>query len=339
MRKLLNTLYVTDENAYLSLEGETVICKSDGKDPLRIPFVNIENIVCFNYMGCSPALMGKCADCGIPISFFKPSGRFLARITGRVQGSVYTRISQMDAFQRNKITLIQNSIAAKLSNTRYLVDRICRDHPEFESADKIRTFSEDLKAQINAVYETNDEEVIRGIEGNCAKQYFSIFDKLILNDEYFKMTERSKHPPLDATNALLSFMYSLMTNEISSALESVGLDSYIGFFHTPRAGRPSLACDLVEEVRVLVDRMVIHMINLKMVSESDFEKQVSGAVYLNDSGRKKVLKYWQERKRDSFMHSELKEKIPYGLLTFVQANLLAKFVRGEIEEYPPFLMR
>ncbi|MCD8206859.1 MAG: type I-C CRISPR-associated endonuclease Cas1c [Bacteroidales bacterium] len=339
MRKLLNTLYITDENAYLSLEGETIVCKSQERDSLRIPFVNIESIVCFNYQGCSPALMGKCAEHGIPISFFTPTGRFLARVTGRVQGSVYTRINQIDSFRTNKIALIQNTVAAKLSNTRCLIDRTCRDHPDITGIDEIKTLSDDLKNQIGGVYETDDEDVIRGIEGNCAKQYFSVFDKMLLGNDSFKMTERTKHPPLDEMNALLSFLYAMATNDISSALESVGLDSYIGFFHTPRAGRASLSCDLVEEVRALVDRIVITMVNLKMISPSDFERQVSGAVYLNDSGRKKVLKFWQEKKRETFTHPELKEKMPYGLLPFVQSNLLAKFVRGEIEEYPPFLMR
>ncbi len=339
MRKLLNTLYVTDENAYLSLVNETVVCKSEGKEPLRIPFVNIESIVCFSYLGCSPALMGKCAEHGIPISFLKPTGKFLARVTGRAQGSVYTRIDQIDSFRENKIALIQNTVAAKLSNTRYLVERSCRDHPGIGEIDEIKGFSAQLKEQIRAVYETEDEDIIRGIEGNCAKQYFSVFDRLVLDNDYFRMDGRTKHPPLDALNALLSFLYSMMTNEVASALESVGLDSYIGFFHTPRAGRPSLACDLVEEFRAMAERMALTMINLKMLSEADFEKQVSGAVYLNDNGRKKVLKFWQEKKRDTFFYSEIKEKIPYGLLPFVQANMLAKFVRGEIDEYQPFIMR
>ena len=182
--------------------------------------------------------------------------------------------------------------------------------------------------------------MLRGIEGACAKKYFDIFDYLLLNkNSIFRMSGRSKHPPLDAVNAVLSFLYSMMTNDLASALEGVGLDSYIGFYHTLRPGRVSLACDLVEEMRCICERLTITMINLHMLDEKDFEAEVTGAVYLNDAGRKKVLKAWQEKKRSTLVHPYLKEKMPYGLLPFVQANLLAKKVRGELEEYPPYLMR
>lgn len=339
MRKLLNTLYVTDEKAYLSLEGETVVCKSEGKDPLRIPFANLENIVCFGYLGCSPALMGKCADQGVPLVFYKPSGKFLARVTGKAQGNVYTRVLQMGSFDDNRLQLVRNTVAAKLSNTRFILERACRDHPDMEDIGEVTELSARLKEQISAVYAEDDIEVIRGIEGSCAKSYFRVFGLLIRQKGVFRMDGRSKHPPLDAVNALLSFLYSLLTGEIASALEGVGLDSYIGFYHTLRSGRVSLACDLVEEQRCISERLALSMINLKMLSEKDFEKQITGAVYLNDDGRSKVLKAWQDKKRESFMHPYLKQKIPYGLLPFVQANLLAKFVRGEIDEYPPYITR
>jgi len=340
MRKLLNTLYVTDETAYLSLDGETVVCKSEGKDPLKIPFANLESIFCFSYLGCSPALMGKAADSGTPIVFFTPHGRFLARVTGKCQGNVYTRTEQLKCFTQNALCLTQNNVAAKLANTRFLLERSLRDNANIPQRETVAEFSALLKERVNAIYSIDDVEVLRGVEGVCAKKYFELFDCLILNKkDVFRIYGRSKHPPADAVNAMLSFLYSMATNDIASALEGVGLDSYIGFYHTLRSGRVSLACDLVEEVRSVIDRMVISLINLRVVDENDFEEQISGAVYLNDEGRKKILKAWQDKKRSVFEHPYLKEKIQYGLLPFVQANLLAKYVRGEIEEYPPFSQR
>jgi CRISPR-associated protein Cas1 len=340
MKKLLNTLYITDESAYLSLEGEAVVCKSDDKDDLKLPLANVQSIVCFNYTGCSPALMGACAEKGVSLAFFTPNGRFLARVSGAVQGNVYTRTMQVNCFKINELKLVQNTVAAKLANTKYLLDRSLRDNVGSSKLGDIEEFSRELKSAIQDIYTRADVDEIRGIEGACARKYFELFNCLILNtNEVFKMNGRSKHPPLDAVNAVLSFLYSMATNDIASALESVGLDSYIGYFHTLRAGRVSLACDLVEEVRCIVDRLVITMINLKILNDGDFEKQITGAVYLNDNGRKKVLKVWQEKKRESFKHPYLKEKIQYGILPFVQANLLAKFVRCELEEYPPFLQK
>ncbi len=340
MKKLLNTFYVIDESAYLSLDGETVVCSAEGKPDLKIPFANIQNIVCFNYTGCSPALMGKCMDKGVSLAFFSPHGQFLGRVIGKSQGNVYTRVRQMDTFEANKLTLVQDNIAAKLVNTRFLVERSLRDHPDVTGADKLRAFSAELKEKIPTIYTESDIEVLRGEEGICAKRYFDLFDILILpKDMVFRMHGRTKHPPLDAVNAVLSFLYAVATNEIASALESVGLDSAIGFYHTLRPGRASLACDLVEEVRCIVDRLVISLINLRILNDSDFEKQISGAVLLNDSGRLKVLKAWQEKKKEQFTYSVIKEKMEYGLLPFVQANLLAKFVRGEVGNYTPYIQR
>ena len=340
MRKLLNTLYITDNTAYLSLEGETVVCRSDEKGQLKIPFANVESIVCFSYCGCSPALMGKCADNGVSLAFFTPNGRFLARVSGKSQGNVYTRVLQSECFKNNRVKLVQNTVATKLSNTRFLIERSLRDNPDMDRRESVEEYSRLLKETINRVYDEQDVEIIRGTEGICAKKYFELFDCLILNkNRIFKVCGRSKHPPLDAVNATLSFLYSMMTNDIASALESVGLDSYIGIFHTLRPGRVSLACDIVEEMRCICDRLAITMINLRMLDEKDFCSEISGAVYLNDEGRKKVLKAWQDKKRSTLVHPYLKEKIQYGLLPFVQANLLAKRVRGEIEEYTPFLAR
>ncbi len=340
MRKLLNTIYVTNEQAYLTLDGENLVCKIDGTEKLRIPFENIENIVCFNYIGCSPALMGKCVGKTIPINFISPQGRFLAKVCGETKGNVFLRVAQIDRFRENGRELAQNVMAAKFSNTRQLIRRTLHDHEELRGNPELGRAVEVLTDAIDKVFDAQDINEIVGIEGYCAKVYFSVFDKLITNRKVpFSFEFRTKRPPLDPVNALLSFVYTLATSEYAAALETVGLDSYIGFCHTLRSGRSSLACDLVEEARCIVERFVITLLNLQIIGEGDFERQISGAVWLNDEGRKKVLSRWQEKKRSDMVHPYLKQKIPLGLLPYVQSNLLAKYVRGDIEDYPPFLQK
>lgn len=340
MKKLLNSLYILDDTVYLSLEGENIVCKSDEKEKFRLPFTNIEDIYCFSYLGCSPALMGKCVESGIPINFISPQGKFLARVDGEIKGNVYLRKAQFDMFGNSTITLAQNTVATKISNTRSLIKRSLRDNPEIDNDSCITDCMNYLQNGIKTVYDVTDIETLMGVEGNCAKSYFDIFDKLILQQkDSFKLINRSKRPPLDNVNAMLSFLYSVATNAYASALASVGLDSYYGFFHSLRSGRNSLACDLVEEFRCIIERLVLTMINLKQINNSDFEKQVSGAVFLNDDGKKKVLTCWQAKKREIITHPYLKEKMPIGLLPFVQSSLLAKYIRGEIEEYPNFLVK
>lgn len=340
MRKLLNTVYVTNEMAYLTLDGENLVCKIDGEIKLRIPFENIENIVCFNYIGCSPALMGKCVGKTIPINFISPQGKFLAKVCGETKGNIFLRVAQIDRFRECGLTLAQNTMAAKFSNTRQLIRRTLHDNPDLRDDEEIQKVMEILTNGIDQVYEMHSIENVIGVEGYCAQSYFSIFNKLITNKNVpFTFEFRTKRPPLDPVNAVLSFVYTLATTEFAAALETVGLDSYIGYCHTLRSGRVSLACDLVEETRCLVERFVITLLNLQIINENDFEKQVSGAVWLNDEGRKKVLARWQEKKRSDMMHPFLKQKIPAGLLPYVQSNLLAKYVRGEIESYPSFLLK
>ena len=340
MRKLLNTIYITNESAYLGLDGENLICRVDDEERIRLPLDNIENIVCFNYLGCSPALMGKCVSKTVPINFLSPQGKFLAKVCGETKGNVFLRVAQIDCFREKALSLTQNTIAAKLSNTRQLIKRSLHDNPELRSDQEIITVLNILGEGISKVYDSNNIEEIVGIEGNCARNYFSVFNQLLSNNKApFKFELRSKHPPLDPINALLSFVYTLITNEYAAALETVGLDSYIGYCHTLRSGRSSLACDLVEEVRCIVDRFVITLLNLQIISETDFEKQISKAVWLTEDGRKKVLTKWQEKKRTDITHPYLKQKIPFGLLPYVQSNLLAKYIRGDIEEYPCFLLK
>lgn len=340
MRKLLNTVYVTNEMAYLTLDGENLVCKIDGETKLRIPFENIENIVCFNYIGCSPALMGKCVGKTIPINFISPQGRFLAKVCGETKGNVFLRVAQIDKFRECSLELAKNTMAAKFSNARQVIRRTLHDNPVLREDQEIQQVLEVLKSGVDKVFEAQSTEEVVGIEGYCAQSYFSIFNKLITNRKVpFTFELRTKRPPLDPVNAVLSFVYTLATAEYAAALETVGLDSYIGYCHTLRSGRVSLACDLIEEARCIVERFVITLLNLQIIQEGDFEKQISGAVWLNDEGRKKVLSKWQEKKRTDMKHPYLNQKIPLGLLPYVQSNLLAKFTRGDLEKYPPFLLK
>jgi len=340
MKKLLNSLYILDETAWLSLDGENIVCKCEDKEKFRLPFSNLEDIYCFSYLGCSPALMGKCAELGINISFISPQGRFLARIQGKTKGNIFLRKAQFEKFANPDILLTQNTVASKLSNTRYLIKRSMHDNPQLDYDGELSRCIEYIDSGIEHVYEMNDSETIMGLEGNCARVFFNIFDRLILHQkEDFKVIGRTKRPPLDPVNAMLSFLYTIMTSSYTSALESVGLDSCYGFYHALRSGRSSLACDLVEETRCIAERLILTLINLKKIKINDFETQESGAVYLTKEGKKKILSAWQEKKRTTIIHPYLNEKIQLGLLPFVQSSLLAKYIRGEIEEYPCYLLK
>lgn len=339
MRKLLNTIYITSENMYLSLDGENLVCRDEEEKKFRIPFDNIENIVCFNYKGCSPALMGKCVSYNIPINFITPQGKFLAKVCGETKGNVFLRVSQIDIFREKYIELTRNSMIAKFSNTRQVIKRSLHDNKELRDLACIRETLDVIESSIEKISTERNIESILGIEGYCAESYFSIFNYMLKNDNDIVFSRRSKRPPLDPVNATLSLIYTLLTYECAAALETVGLDSYIGFYHKLRSGRTSLACDLVEEFRCIAERFVITLFNLRIITQKDFKKEISGAVYLSTEGRKKVLTKWQEKKRSVIQHSYLNQKIPIGLLPYVQSNLLAKFIRGDIEEYPPFLLK
>lgn len=340
MKRLLNSLYILDETAYLTLDGENIVCKTEENEKFRMPFANIEDIYCFSYLGCSPALMGKCMDNGISISFFSPNGSFQARVQGKTRGNILLRKAQFEQFAEAEPILMQNTMAAKFSNTRYLIRRTIHDNPRLDEDGMLSNCIRHLESGIDQVYETEQKDIVMGIEGSCAKAYFDIFDRLILHQkDDFKMTMRTKRPPLDPINAVLSFLYTIMTSMYASALEGVGLDSCYGYYHALKPGRSSLACDMVEEIRCIAERLVLTMINLKKLNIRDFEKQESRAVYLNKDGKKKVLTAWQEKKRTTITHPYLGEKIPLGILPYVQSSLLAKYIRGEISEYPCFLMK
>lgn len=337
MRKLLNTLYITNDQAWLSLDGNNIVCRLNEEEKFRIPFDNVENIVCFSYLGCSPALMGKCAENLIPILFVTPQGQFLARVTGQARGNVVLRVRQIECFRDAGLRLCQNTVAAKLANTVALVRRSQHDKPELREDAEVQQAIATLKEGIDKVYAASQAEEVLGVEGNCAHRYFAVFGKLLSTDMGF--TLRTKRPPLDPVNAALSFVYTLYTNEFAAALETVGLDSCIGFYHTLRSGRCSLACDLMEETRCIAERFVLTLFNLKTLTGDDFSLQPGGAVWLNDEGRKKLLTKWQERKRTEMLHPILNQKIEAGLLPYVQSNLLAKYIRGDIPEYPSYLQK
>ena len=343
MKHLLNTLYVNNEGGYALLEGENIVIKKDDQVLGRFPLHILQEIHLFTYAGASPALMGKCANMGIELTFYTPDGRFLARTTGRNRGNVLLRRQQYrwaDS-QEQSCLVARNFIFGKVSNARWVLNRTRRDHAMRISVEDFENTAEELKFLQKKILEETSLDSLRGIEGVAANQYFQLFDSMILqNKEDFFFHGRNRRPPLDNVNALLSFVYSMLSNSCASALEGVGLDSYVGFMHRDRPGRTSLAQDLMEELRPCMgDRFVLTLINDRKISAKDFEKQENGAVYLSVDGRKKVQKEWQERKKTIILHPFLKEKIEWGMVPYVQALLLARHIRGDIEEYPPFLWK
>lgn len=343
MRKLLNTLYVTNPDSYLARDGDNVLVRSNEEVKFRIPVHNLEGIVSFGYCGASPSLMGLCAERGVSLTFLTEHGRFLATVQGSTRGNILLRRKQYRVAEEPEQSLVisRNLIIGKIANSRTVLQRAARDHDIISAEDKVQNSIDYLTKQVERVRSVQQIDQLRGIEGDSAKSYFSVMDHMILkNKEYFYFNERSRRPPLDNMNALLSFLYTLLTHEVRSALETVGLDPAYGFFHQPRPGRPSLALDLMEEFRpYLVDRLALSMINRKQVDEDGFKKKESGGVIMDDETRKMVIGTWQKRKMEEITHPYLNEKIEIGLLPYVQALLLARYLRGDIDGYPPFLWR
>lgn len=343
MRQLLNTLFVTSEDIYLSLDGENVVANRDGQAVARYPLHTLQGIICFSYSGASPALMGACAGRGIALSFCTPNGRFLARVSGENNGNVLLRRQQYRIADdpTQSCALARSMIFGKLYNSRWSIERTCRDHALRVDGDKLRGVCAQLHGLLPAVAEETSLDSLRGLEGTGASAYFGVFDELILgNKDVFFFRGRSRRPPLDCLNAALSFAYALLSHDCAAALENAGLDAYVGFLHRDRPGRSSLALDLMEEMRpCMADRFVLTLVNNRSLSEKDFTRQDNGAVLLNDAGRKEFLKCWQERKRDTITHPYLGEKIPWGLVPYVQALLLARYIRGDTDAYPPFLWK
>lgn len=340
MRKLHNTLYVTDPELYLALEGEAIVIRKEAKVALRLPLHNLENIVSFTYTGASPALMGACADRGIGLCFLSPGGRFRARITGRIQGNVLLRKTQYAVSEDavRSAAIASSFVLGKIYNSRKVLQRAIRDHALIVDVDALRAASDSLKEMMPIVSECASAPDLMGFEGRAAKTYFGVFDQLILQQRHdFYFIKRTRRPPLDNVNSLLSFLYTVLANEVASALEGVGLDPYVGFLHRDRPGRPSLALDLMEELRaVFVDRLALSLINRRQIKGRGFTQKESGSILMDDKTRKKVLSAWQERKREETRHPFLGEKIPFGLIPHVQALLLARTLRGDLDAYPPF---
>lgn len=343
MKKLQNTLYVTSPNAYLSLDGENIVVIRDDAEDARFPLHNIGQIISFGYTGASPALMGACAKKNISLCFLTKNGRFLARVVGETYGNVTLRREQyaIASSNENSILLAKNFILGKVYNAKWSIERTIRDYPLRVDTQRLKEASSRLTEFLNCIRQCNDFEQLRGFEGKAAGEYFRVFDDFILQqkrDFYFKT--RNKRPPLDNVNALLSFCYTLLANDVASALEAVGLDSYVGFFHRDRPGRISLALDLMEELRpICVDRFVVSLINKRMINSSGFTQKENGAVIMDDTTRKIVLNAWQERKQDEITHPFLSEKIQWGLVPHAQAMLLARHIRDDLDEYPPFLWK
>ncbi|MDO4544083.1 MAG: type I-C CRISPR-associated endonuclease Cas1c [Clostridia bacterium] len=343
MRRLLNTLFVTSENAYLTLDGENVVVKNGNVELARFPLHNFEGVISFSYAGASPALMGALAKRGINLSFCTPNGGFLARTTANSNGNVLLRRKQYRIAddEAQSCEIARNMIFAKVHNCRWSVDRTARDHGMRVDVDRIFAAGQRLSGMLPMIKYASTLDSLRGMEGEAATVYFGVFNEMILsNKEAFFYKGRSRRPPLDKLNALLSFAYAMLSRDCSSALESVGLDPYVGFLHTDRPGRVSLALDLMEEFRpCMADRFVLTLINNRIIKAQDFSDEAGGAVNMTDEGRKRFLSEWQERKRELITHPYLKEKIPWGLAPHMQALLLARFIRGDMDGYPPFLWK
>ena len=340
MKKHLNTLFVTTQGAYLAKEGETVAVKVDGKVRLRLPIHTLDGIVCFGQVSCSPFLMGFCADRNVCISFLTEHGRFLARVQGPVSGNVLLRREQYRwADDPERAAAVARAvIIGKIVNSRKVLQRVLRDHSGRVDEEAVQAGVDRLGAILMHIKNGMPLDRLRGFEGEAAMVYFRVFNHLIVaNKEEFRFRERSRRPPLDKVNCLLSFIYTLLGHDVRSALESVGLDPAVGFLHRDRPGRPGLALDLMEEFRpCIADRLVLSLINLRQVRVGGFRQTESGAVRMDDDTRKTVLLAYQRRKQDVITHPFLKEKMPIGLLFHIQALLMARHVRGDLDGYPVF---
>lgn len=346
MRRLLNTVYVTTEDAWLRKDGANLVVEVQGVESGRVPLHMLEGLVGFTRLGCSPALMHACAEAGITLSFLDPNGRFLARVEGPRSGNVLLRRAQhryADDADRT-LGIVRAIVSAKAANQRTVLMRVLRDHGDKLAGDPA-TAIEAACARLAFIAKdaltANTVDLARGREGEAAALYFSVFDHLVLTDKTaFRFGGRSRRPPLDRINALLSFLYAMLGHDCRSALEAHGLDPQIGFLHADKPGRPGLALDLMEELRpVLADRLTLSLINRGQVRADDFIIEEAGGVRLTDEGRKRVLVAWQERKREEARHPFFEETAPVGLFPYLQAQLLARHLRGELDGYPALIWK
>jgi len=343
MKHHLNTLYVTTQGAYLATEGETVVVRVEGAAKAQVPFHMLEGVICFGQVGCSPVLMQRCTERGIGISYLTERGRFLARVQGAVSGNVLLRRAQYraadDPVQAGR--LARAFVIAKIANSRAVLMRALRDHPEADGARSIELAAEGLARNLRDLENEYRLDEVRGLEGNAARLYFEVFDHLIVaQKEEFNFNGRTRRPPRDSVNAILSFVYTLLTHDAASALEAVGLDPQVGFLHRDRPGRPGLALDLVEEFRAFLgDRLALSLINRRQIAGSGFTTAETGGVVMDDDTRKTVLVAYQQRKQEEMKHPFLKDDTTIGMLLHLQALLLARFLRGDLDDYPAFIGR
>ncbi len=342
MKRHINTLYITSPDAYIHKEGMTFVVEIDKEKVLQAPVQTIENIVCFGFKSVTPALMAFCAENNIGVSYLTTHGKFLARVYGEQRGNVLLRKKQYSVSDSEEAALViaRNVVAAKIANSRNILQRHLRNHGETGGCD-IRGAVHSLARTLNLVEQAHGLDALRGFEGDAASTYFSCFNALITaQKEDFTFRGRSRRPPLDNVNALLSFVYMLLVNDIRSALETTGLDPQVGFLHRLRPGRPSLALDIMEELRAYIaDRVVLNLINLQQVRKEDFEIRETGEIRIADKARKEVLVAYQKRKDEIIEHPFLGDKTTIGLIPHIQAMLLARNLRGDLKEYPPFYTR
>jgi CRISPR-associated protein Cas1 len=343
MKKHLNTLFVTTQGAYLNKEGETVVVSVEREKKIQIPVHTLDGIVCFGRVMCSPYLMGFCAERDVAISFLTEYGRFLARVQGPVSGNVLLRreqYRQADDVQASA-KIAYAVLAGKLANSRTVLQRTVRDHGGKVNGEELSASAQHISGLLKSMRTDMPLDSLRGMEGDAARTYFGAFDHLIVNKgNGFSFSGRNRRPPLDPVNCLLSFVYTLLLHDVRSALECAGLDSAVGYLHRDRPGRPGLALDMMEEFRsVIADRMVLSLINRGQASQKDFIVQETGAVIMKDNLRKKVLTTYQKRKQDEIFHPFLEERASIGLLFSLQALLMARYLRGDLDAYPPFVWR
>ena len=341
MKKLLNTLYVTTQDAYLRKEGETVVVEKEKQVLLRLPIHTLQGIVTFGNVMTSPFLLNLCAERGVCVSFMSESGKFLARVTGPISGNVLLRLAQMraDDDRAKKGEIARSFVIGKLLNARNIILRRMRDHG---ASEVLREAAEKHVDVVRRVRDSPpDAERLRGLEGEAGAAYFRCFNELLVaQQETFAIAGRNRRPPTDPMNALLSYLYTLLAHDCRGALEGVGLDPQIGFLHEVRSGRPGLALDLMEEFRaVLADRVALSLVNLRQIGPRDFKTTESGAVEMKEEARKTILQTWQKKKREMILHPFLDERVPIGLLPHLQALLLARHLRGDLDAYPPFLLK
>ncbi len=348
MQQLMNTLYLTTPGTYVKREGESVEVHIDGKKKMEIPFIHLNGIVCFGNILISPGIINHFAEENRPIIWHDSIGRFRARLVGPTSGNVLLRKAQMEAWSDScrKFEIARSIVAGKIRNAREVIQRGARDESRSGEQEKLRFISRKLAHSIDRIAPNRpglemDMDFLRGIEGNAARDYFSVFGLLIRSDsDFFAFEKRTRRPPRDPVNALLSFLYTLLLNDCVSALEGVGLDPQFGFLHEIRPGRPSLALDIMEELRpIFADRLALTLINRKQITRNDFSERPGGSVLLSDKARKQVIIAYQERKQTERHHPVLDQQVPFGLIPHVQARLIARHLRGDLEQYIPFYFR